>query len=200
LNKDHIILPFFPLGVFLLPGEDIPLRIFEPQYLQLIEEARQDGFTFAIPFRKDDDIMEYGCEVKLKQVVVESEHGNKVITVESVSLVRINSYTAQMTGKLYSGGNVQHLPPSGVIKERKLIDLLINYTDHFDRDFLESFSGTELRYFDIIKLLNLSSEDKYNFVLMNCDEDREEYLCKQIEYLMLIRKQEKMLNDDFHLN
>ncbi|MDA3823075.1 MAG: LON peptidase substrate-binding domain-containing protein, partial [Bacteroidales bacterium] len=126
------ILPFFPLGVFLLPGEDLPLRIFEPKYLQLIEEAEQDDFTFVIPFRKDDEIKEYGCEVKLQQIVAESDSGNKVITVESLALVQIDTCASKMTGKLYSGGYVQTLPPSAVIKDQSLIDLIKNYSEHFE--------------------------------------------------------------------
>jgi hypothetical protein len=200
LNTKQKILPFFPLGVFLFPGEDLPLRIFEPRYLQLIDEARQEGFTFAIPFYKDNEIMEYGCEVKLQQVVAESEQGRKVITVESVALLRINSYTSQMSGKLYAGGNVEILPPSPPVSGSELMHMVINYTEHFDKEFLEPFNSNELRYYDIIRSLNLSSEEKYRFVMLSCDESRENFMVRQIEYLMLIRKQEKMLNDDFRLN
>lgn len=144
--------------------------------------------------------MEYGCEVKLQQVVAESEQGRKVITVESVALLRIHSYTSQMAGKLYAGGNVEVLPPSPPIKSSALMNMVINYTEHFDKDFLESFNSNELRYYDIIKSLNLSSEDKYRFVMLSCDESRERFLVRQIQYLTLIRKQEKMLDDDFRLN
>ncbi len=200
MNTKQKILPFFPLGVFLFPGEDLPLRIFEPRYLQLIDEARQEGFTFAIPFYKDNEIMEYGCEVKLQQVVAESEQGRKVITVESVALLRINSYTSQMSGKLYAGGNVEILPPSPPVSGSELMHMVINYTEHFDKEFLEPFNSNELRYYDIIRSLNLSSEEKYRFVMLSCDESRENFMVRQIEYLMLIRKQEKMLNDDFRLN
>ena len=194
------ILPFFPLGVFLLPGEDIPLRIFEPRYLQLIDEAQLDGFTFAIPFMNEDIMMEYGCEVKLQQIIAESEQGKKVVTVESVSLIKINSYTSQINGKLYSGGSVEPLPLSRIVKSQGLINLVINYTEHYDKEFLIKFNGNDLSYFDIIKSLNLSSKDKYKFVEMHCDEHRDVFLMKQIEYLMMIRKQEQLLNDDFHLN
>jgi hypothetical protein len=200
LNTKQKILPFFPLGVFLFPGEDLPLRIFEPRYLQLIEEAKENGITFGIPFKKDNDILEYGCEVKLQQVIAENDQGKKVISVKSVSLFRVNSYTSQMSGKLYAGGSVEILPPMRVINSPKLINLIIEYTDHYDKDFLKTIGANELRSCDIVRSLKLSSEDKYNFLLMNDNEQREYYLLKQIQYLMLIRKQEKMLNDDFHLN
>ncbi|MDF1572395.1 MAG: LON peptidase substrate-binding domain-containing protein [Bacteroidales bacterium] len=200
MDTKQKILPFFPLGVFLFPGEDLPLRIFEPRYLQLIDEASEDGFTFAIPFYKNNEIMEYGCEVKLQQVVAKSQQGRKVITVESVALLRINSYTSQMAGKLYAGGNVEVLPPSPPIRSSELMNMVVHYTEHFDKNFLEPFNSNELRYYDIVRSLNLSSEDKYLFVQIDCDESREKFLSRQIQYLMLIRNQEKMLDDDFRLN
>jgi len=200
LNTAQKILPFFPLGVFIFPGEDLPLRIFEPRYLQLIEEAREEGFTFGIPYAIDDEIMEYGCEVKLQQVVAESEQGRKVITVESVGLFRVKSYTSQMTGKLYAGGNVEILPQPPAVTNSELINLIIQYTEQYDPNFLQDFEKNELSSHDIVRSLKLSSEDKYKFLLMEGDAQRENYLVKQLQYLSLIRQQEKMLDDDFHLN
>lgn len=44
------ILPMFPLGTALLPGSDLPLRIFEPRYQQLVEDctASPDGPRFGV--------------------------------------------------------------------------------------------------------------------------------------------------------
>ena len=200
LNSKKKILPFFPLGVFLLPGEDLPLRIFEPRYLQLIDDASEEGFTFVIPYAKNDEVMEYGCEVKLQQVVAESQQGQKVITVESVSVVRINNYTTTMAGKLYPGGNVDCLPPATPVKSKKLVDMVMKYTKDFDKDFLKVTEGEVLCYYDVLRSLNLSSEDKFKFVTQQHDNLREKFLIKHIEFLMLIRKQELKLNNDFHLN
>src|SRR5210317_555201 len=96
MSKNPAILPYFPLSVFLFPGEDIPLRIFEPRYKQLIEDARTKGITFAIPFVIDQDIQEFGCEVRLKDVVAENPGGRMVITVESVAVVKIISFSKQI--------------------------------------------------------------------------------------------------------
>ena len=200
LKSKQKILPFFPLGVFLLPGEDLPLRIFEPRYLQLIDDASEEDFTFVIPYAKNDEVMEYGCEVKLQQVVAESQQGQKVITVESVSLVRINNYTSTMADKLYPGGNVEPLPPATPVKSRQLVDKVMKYLKDFDKNFLKLNKGEALHYYDVLRSLNVSSEDKFRFVMQHSDEYREKYLIKQIEYLMMIKQQEQKLNNDFHLN
>ena len=101
MDKPTAILPYFPLSVFLLPGEDMPLHIFEPRYKQLIDEARTPGITFAIPFVIQQEIQEFGCEVRLKDVVAEKKGGHMVIVVESIAIVEISSYNKHLEGKLH---------------------------------------------------------------------------------------------------
>jgi len=192
--------PFFPLSVFLLPGEDIPLRIFEPRYLQLIEEAKEDGFTFVIPFLRDDDVTSFGCEVKLRQVVAETSQGKKVITVESLALVRIISFRKQAEGKLYPAGVIERIDHFGGISNRELMQLVIHYTDEYDHEFLEDADENNLGLLDIARALNLSSDDKYDFITLSDPFLREQFLINQMRYLMLIRKQEQLLGNDFGLN
>lgn len=194
------ILPYFPLRVFLLPGEDLPLRIFEPRYIQLIEEAREDGYTFAIPFVKDDQIQEYGCEVKLQQVVAENPSGRLVVTVEGVSLVRIESFRSQMEDKLYAGGIVNILPDPELIRDRNLIEMIMSYTEHYDTTFLASKDKSSLNLNDLLSALNLSSDEKYNFITIKNHHQKELYLRQQMDFLKLLRKQEQLLDNDFGLN
>lgn len=194
------LLPYFPLSVFLFPGEDIPLRIFEPRYKQLIEDARSGGITFAIPFVIDQEIQEFGCEVKLKNVVAENPGGRMVVTVESLSLVQIINFSKQLEGKLYAGGSVKRLPCSDPIESEELIGLIENYTDQFDKDFLNCCDQSVITRQEVIKALNLSSEDKYKFVCMPGGDYKESYLAGQLRYLKMIRNQEALLGDDFGLN
>lgn len=194
------ILPYFPLSVFLLPGEDIPLRIFEPRYKQLIEDARTSGFTFAIPFVIDDEIQEFGCEVRLKDVVAENPGGRMVITVESIAVVQIISFGKQLEGKLYAGGAIKRLPGSGPVESEELMGLIENYSDHFDKDFLSCCDRSIITLQDIMKALNLASDDKYRFICLHDGEQKEGYLAGQLRYLKMIRKQETQLGNDFGLN
>jgi uncharacterized protein len=194
------ILPYFPLSVFLLPGEDHPLRIFEPRYIQLIEKAREEGCTFAIPFVKDDQIQNFGCEVKLQQVVAENPSGRMVVTVEGISLVKIESFNMQLDDKLYAGGTVNILPGPDNISDRKLIELIMSYSEHFDDTFLNSKDKSSLNLNDLLVALNLSSEEKYKFTTLEDHHQKELYLIKQMHFLKLLRKQEQLLGNDFGLN
>jgi len=200
MSHELKILPFFPLSVFLLPGEDIPLRIFEPRYKQLIEEARMEGFTFAIPFVIDSEIQDFGCEVKLKDVVAENPAGRMVVTVESVAVIKVVGFTRQLKGKLYAGGTISYIEPPQLIEDSNLMNLIIDYTDHFDQEFLSCCSDSVISHYDLLKALNLSSEDKYSYIRLDSVEQQENYLTTQIRFLMMIRNQEQLLGNDFGLN
>lgn len=41
-------LPLFPLGTVLFPGGDLPLRVFEVRYLDLIEKCHKTGAPFGV--------------------------------------------------------------------------------------------------------------------------------------------------------
>jgi len=200
MDQSTEIIPFFPLSVFLFPGEDIPLNIFEPRYKQLINEARTQGFTFAIPYVIGKELKEFGCEVRLKDVVAEKEEGNMVVVVESLAIVEISSYIKQMEGKLYAGGAIRRLPCDDPIISMELIKLIASYRDQFDNEFLSVFINTPVTRKDLLIALNLSSDEKFKFISMPEADQKEGFLAGQIRYLSLIRKQEALLGDDFGLN
>jgi hypothetical protein len=200
MDKQTTILPYFPLSIFLLPGEDMPLHIFEPRYKQLIDEARTLGITFAIPFVIQQEIQAFGCEVRLKDVVAEKEGGHMVIVVESLAIVEISSYNKHLEGKLYAGGNIRRIPCDDPIISGVLMELITSYRDQFDQEFLSNPSHETVSLKDLIIALNLSSDEKYRFICMPDAEQKESFLAGQLRYLSMIRKQEALLGDDFGLN
>lgn len=200
MSSSTEILPYFPLSVFLFPGEDIPLRIFEPRYKQLIEDARTTGITFAIPYVIEQEVQEFGCEVRLKDVVAENPGGRMVVTIESLSIVQIINFSKQLEGKLYAGGAVKRLPDSDLIENIDLIQLINSYADQFDSGFLKCCDRPALTHQDVIRALNLSSDEKYKFVCMPDLVQKEVYLTGQLRYLKMIRNQESLLGNDFGLN
>ncbi len=194
------MLPFFPLGVFLFPGEDIPLRIFEPRYKQLIEDVRNTGQSFVIPYIIDQEIQEFGCEVSLVEIVAENPGGRMVITVKSVAVVQIISFNKQLEGKLYAGGRVRRMPCSEPVESEELKELIANYTEFIDKDFLNSCGHTGITRQDVMKALNLPSDDKFRFVCMPGWRQKEGYLAGQLRYMKMIRNQETLLGNDFGQN
>lgn len=194
------ILPFFPLSLFLLPGEDAPLHIFEPRYQQLMSDVRTGDLTFAIPYINDQEIEKLGCEVRLKEVIAENPDGGMVIVVESVAIIRIHSFQREIEGKSYTGGGVTRLKCSEPVESRDLLELIEHFREVFDPEFLNFSRHNTATRQEVIRELNLSSSDKFSFVRMRDVKKKEDYLVKQLRYLEMIRKQELLLGSDFGLN
>ncbi len=200
MKAEPEILAYFPLSVFLFPGEDLPLRIFEPRYQQLIGDVRSTGMTFVIPFVIEQEVQGFGCEVILKEVVAENPGGRMVITVESLDIVQIISYNKRMNGKLYPGGAISRMPESELLENQELIELISNYQDVFDNEFLNCCDRSQITRQDVIKALNLPSEDKFHFACLPNGAQKDAYLIGQLRYLNMIRQQEMQLGNDFGLN
>ncbi len=198
-TKERII-SFFPLNIFLLPGDDIPLRVFEPRYKQLINECRESGLSFGIPFVRDKKIQEFGSEVSVKQVVAENSLGEMVILIEGVSVFKILSIEDPIGDKLYSGGRIKGFSSNQAVNDKELMNILIYYMDHLDHEFIKDISKNEILIYDIARALNLSSADKYTFISLKDPALKEKFLYSRMKYLIKLREQEKLLKNDYFLN
>ena len=101
---------------------------------------------------------------------------------------------------MYAGGRINYLDPPAPVNSTRLKHFVELYNEQYDNHFQSCCKGDPITDYDVLKALNLSSEEKFNFLLMDSTEQRENYLVHQIQFLMMIRKQEQLLGDDFGLN
>ncbi|MGI9369851.1 MAG: LON peptidase substrate-binding domain-containing protein [Ruegeria sp.] len=87
----------FPLpGALLLPRSRLPLHIFEPRYLQMLEDAlktpeRLIGMVQPNPSQSSDDkLHQIGCAGRITQFS-ETEDGRYLITLTGISRFRVRS-------------------------------------------------------------------------------------------------------------
>src|SRR6478672_4767229 len=73
--------PLFPLGIVLLPGEVVPLHIFEERYKTMIGECRESDGEFGIVWLSDDGLRDIGCTARVTQVLEELDDGRSDILV-----------------------------------------------------------------------------------------------------------------------
>ncbi len=191
---------FFPLNVCLLPGEDIPLRIFETRYKQLINDCEEKGQNFGIPFVIKNQMQPFGTEVRLKQIVAKNSQGEMVILVEGVSNFEMISYKDPDKGKLYAAGKILELKNDREISDDRLMEMIINYSEEYDPEFLKKMKGNTILLNDLAIAMNLSSADKYKYISMKDLDDRERFLKGQMSILVMLRKQERLLDNDYYLN
>jgi Lon protease-like protein len=67
--------PLFPLGLVALPGELIPLHIFEERYKTMINECLEHEQEFGIVWLADDGLREIGCACEIDRVLERMEDG-----------------------------------------------------------------------------------------------------------------------------
>lgn len=80
-SADEVVLGLFPLGLVLLPGEVIPLHIFEERYKRLMDDCA-DGTEFGIVLAEDGGVRECGCSARVAQVLEQMEDGRRNILVQ----------------------------------------------------------------------------------------------------------------------
>jgi Lon protease-like protein len=87
-DSDDRVIGLFPLGLVLLPGEVIPLHIFEDRYKKLIGERLDEG-EFGIVLVEEDSVRECGTTARVAQLIEELDDGRMNILVEGVRRFRI---------------------------------------------------------------------------------------------------------------
>ena len=81
-DAEPALIGLFPLGIVLLPGEIVPLHIFEERYKRLVNERRDGREAFGIVLSEDDAVREIGCTAAVIDVLEELEDGRLNILVE----------------------------------------------------------------------------------------------------------------------
>src|SRR6478752_4953794 len=105
--SEFVRIPMFPLTIFPLPGEMVPLHIFEPRYKQLLLDAEERDISFGIYFNHVQNVDKLGSLVKLESVIKRYDGGEADIIVKCQDLFRMETLYRSYKEKLYPGGEVE---------------------------------------------------------------------------------------------
>ena len=81
--------PLFPLGIVALPGELVPLYIFEERYKQMIGECLVSQREFGIVWLSDEELQEVGCACEIDRVLERMEDGRMNILARGTRPFRV---------------------------------------------------------------------------------------------------------------
>jgi hypothetical protein len=186
----------FPLSILPLPGEMVPLHIFEPRYKQLLEDAETNDISFGIFFNNVINTGKIGSLMKLESIIKRFPAGESDIVVKCYDVFTMDSMQRTYKDKMYPGGDVElwdiAIDESGGVRLAELF-----------QEFLEKKNSK--RAFDFYSIhamaqeLNLDYADRYSF-LSSAGIEREKFLIIKIKYLLELLKQEEKSKDVFHLN
>src|SRR4051812_24175216 len=98
--------PLFLLPLVLLPGEVVPLHVFEERYKQMIGECLESDGEFGIVWLSDDGLREIGCTARVTQVLAELDDGRLNILVSGGRPFRLLRRIDDMA---YPAGEVEML-------------------------------------------------------------------------------------------
>ncbi len=90
MENDSCTIGIFPLGLALLPGETVPLHIFEERYKRLIDERRHGEAEFGVVLAEEDRLSVIGCSAVVSAVIEEMEDGRMNILIEGRRRFRID--------------------------------------------------------------------------------------------------------------
>ena len=98
--------PLFPLGLVLLPGEQVPLHIFEERYKQMIGECLDEQREFGILWLADDALKDVGCTARITRVLERFDDGRMNIVVEGATPFRLERRIGELA---YPAGDIELL-------------------------------------------------------------------------------------------
>jgi Lon protease-like protein len=81
--------PLFPLGLVALPGELIPLHVFEERYKTMMNECLREDSEFGIVWLADDGLREIGCACEIDRVLERMEDGRMNLVARGTRPFRV---------------------------------------------------------------------------------------------------------------
>jgi Lon protease-like protein len=103
LSRDF---PLFPLAIVALPGELVPLHIFEERYKTMINECLRDEKEFGIVWLSDDGLREVGCACAIERVLERMEDGGMNILTRGTRPFRVVERQSELA---YPAGVIEFL-------------------------------------------------------------------------------------------
>ena len=117
--SDSLDLGLFPLDLVLLPGERIPLHLFEPRYRQLYADCVLEDSPFVVVQAGPAGTADVGCSALFESLVRRFEDGRLNVIVAGLEPVRVVEETE---GRLYFSAHVEPLgdmpddPPADLVE------------------------------------------------------------------------------------
>ena len=100
------VFPLFPLELVALPGELVPLHIFEERYKTMMGECLDGGTEFGIVWMADDGLKEIGCACAIERVLERMDDGRMNLLARGTRPFRVLERQAHLA---YPAGVVQFL-------------------------------------------------------------------------------------------
>ncbi|MGZ8556819.1 MAG: LON peptidase substrate-binding domain-containing protein [Chitinophagaceae bacterium] len=176
-------IPIFPLGIIVFPGEDLNLHIFEPRYIQLINECFEQKKPFGIPVVLDNKLQEHGTLVQINEISNVQDNGEMDIKTKGLQVFLILELIKDLPEKLYSGAIVNYPQNRDQGKPELMRKVMTGIRDlhkllKVNKEFI--IPDEEIKCFDIAHHIGLSLEQEYDLLGLFDERQRQEYLKRHL--------------------
>lgn len=184
--------PLFPLELVVFPLEKLNLHIFEPRYKQLVQDCAESGSLFGIPCYRRDEPMNYGSLVRLVRIEKKYVDGRMDIRTVGVCVFRLNQFLETHPNKLYPGGHIEKMEldlASEMVLRQEIKDKLLELYESMNiKAIPEALRKDEYFTFEIVHKAGLNRDQEYEFLQINTEIKRQEYLLTHLDRLIPIAK------------
>lgn len=182
----HYLLPLFPLQLVVFPGEKLNLHIFEPRYKQLIKECQEEGKIFGIPPVIEGEVMTFGTEIELLRIEKTYPNGELDIRTRGKGLFKIDQLHTYPE-KLYYGAKVQainHDAAANLLKSELIIEKVTELFGLLAIPRNPPELTTGFSTFDIAHHIGLSMQQEYEFLQIEAELERQDYVIAHLKELI----------------
>lgn len=198
MTTSKAIIPLFPLGLAILPGEEMPLHIFEPRYKELISDCKNENISFGILLIEGNSIASVGTNVRLSQITRYYDNGELDVLVKGINVFRVEKYYEQLPQKLYAGAEVSLVLDNEDVINDTVLDQYLDFHSRVHGGLPDVKEG--LRIYDIAAQLDLNSSEKMKLMRMESSVQKMKYLYNQMKWKSLIHMQEQQINGNIFPN
>ena len=182
----------FPLGSVLFPGMNMPIRIFEPRYLQLFSELTEENSTFGTCLIEKghevggkDSRFSYGTLCKITAL---KALGQNQLAVQCLGIKRIlvrkwlpdNPYPIAQIEELETSENKDFQLKEEIIEELERCYVLLVQMGVIPAESMDIKGLERIDLYTACALAPLGQLDKYKLLAAESENDRSRLLLSQI--------------------
>ncbi|HEY3250467.1 MAG TPA: LON peptidase substrate-binding domain-containing protein [Ignavibacteria bacterium] len=191
-------IPFFPLGVVVLPGETRFIHVFETRYKNLFEDLEKFGNYFGIPFVSRGNVYEIGSLVKLEKVLAKYPNGELDIAVKGIDIFSISRLKAEHPQRLYPYGDIFLLNKTSVELTKSLLNLFEEYSEKVLKVDLTKYP--KLGFYLIANSIGLTDLEKYEILMQPTGKAMSRTLSNHLRLRIVLAHQYNSIADYYSLN
>jgi Lon protease-like protein len=195
--------PLFPLGLVLLPGELVPLHIFEERYKLMIGECLDEEREFGIIWLSESGLRDVGCSARITRVLERFDDGRLNILVEGTTPFRLKRRIEELA---YPAGDVEPLADETDADDELLDRARARYADlveHVTEERPDDAALAELSAYAMAATVEIAPAAKQALLELRSEPRRLEQLeglfAEALERLKLAERAAEQASGNGHL-